>query len=375
LGEPRSAKTSGGDAVKVISVDTLDILIKKLRRGGYRVVAPKVADGAVVYDCVNGVEDLPLGFIDKQGPGSYRLNKDDKAGYFDILPGSRTWKHDLFPPKQKLFTATRDGKSFSVEREDQTSRLAFLGVRACELRAIQIQDKIFFSKGGGSLSYAKRRKSAFIIVVNCRRAGATCFCDSMKTGPRATEGYDLALTELTNNFLVETGSDRGQRMLDKLDARSARPAEKKAATVAIGKAVRDMKRSMPRDIRKILLENLESPHWETIAGRCLNCSNCTLVCPTCFCSTVTDKTSLDGEIAERWQEWDTCFSLDFSYIHGGSVRRSGGSRFRQWLTHKLTYWHDQFDSSGCVGCGRCITWCPVGIDITEEAKAFKKRRT
>jgi ferredoxin len=97
-----------------------------------------------------------------------------------------------------------------------------------------------------------------------------------------------------------------------------------------------------------------------------------MACPTCFCTTVDDVTDLTGSQAVRSRRWDSCFSMDFSYIHGGSVRSSGASRYRQWLTHKLASWQDQFGASGCVGCGRCITWCPVGIDLTEEVEAIRQ---
>ena len=99
-----------------------------------------------------------------------------------------------------------------------------------------------------------------------------------------------------------------------------------------------------------------------------------MVCPTCFCTTVEDHSDLAGETAERVRSWDSCFTLDFSYVHGGSVRTETQSRYRQWMTHKLASWIDQFGTSGCVGCGRCITWCPVGIDITEEAAAIRQTR-
>jgi ferredoxin len=134
-----------------------------------------------------------------------------------------------------------------------------------------------------------------------------------------------------------------------------------------------MGRSMDTSgIKELLYRNLDHPRWDNVASRCLTCTNCTMVCPTCFCTTVEDTTDLTGERAERWRKWDSCFTMDFSYIAGGSVRSSAKSRYRQWMTHKLASWIDQFGTSGCVGCGRCITWCPVGIDITEEVRAIRE---
>jgi Fe-S-cluster-containing hydrogenase component 2 len=135
-----------------------------------------------------------------------------------------------------------------------------------------------------------------------------------------------------------------------------------------------MGRTLATDgLREVLLRQLDSPHWDEVGERCLACANCTLVCPTCFCSSVEDVSDLDGSHAERWRRWDSCFNPGFSHIHGGEVRNSTGARYRQWLTHKLATWHDQFGTSGCVGCGRCVTWCPVGIDLTAEAARLRER--
>jgi ferredoxin len=121
-----------------------------------------------------------------------------------------------------------------------------------------------------------------------------------------------------------------------------------------------------KDLKDKLLNQLENPHWEDIASRCLGCTNCTLVCPTCFCHSVEEVADLTQDRIVRERQWDSCFNLAFSHSGGGSVRNDIRSRYRQWMTHKLAYWIDQFGSSGCVGCGRCITWCPVGIDLTAE---------
>ena len=256
-------------------------------------------------------------------------------------------------------------------------------MRPCELAAIRIQDRVFgYDKTANpdalaDSGYAERRAKSLIVAVNCSRAGKTCFCASMNTGPAVEkgQGYDLVMTEVieTNRheFVMEAGSEKGALILELLPQRKATDTDVRAAESLTARARRQMGRAMVPDVANLLKRNLEHPRWEAVAERCLTCGNCTMACPTCFCTTVEDTTDLSGDHTERWRLWDNCFSIDFSYIHGVSIRREGKSRYRQWMTHKLSSWHDQFGTSGCVGCGRCITWCPVGIDITEEAKAIK----
>ena len=359
---------------RVLPADELGGLLAALQKSGYQLIGPKIEDEAIVLGSVETVQDLPKGWVDEQDGGHYRLKSSKKAGYFDFTHGSHTWKRYLFPPKEKLWTATKSAKGISINEHRDTPKYAFLGVRACELAAISIQDEVLMKGDYVSEAYTARREQAFIIALNCRRAGGTCFCVSQGTGPKADEGFDLALTELKDRFLVEAGSERGEQILAKLKTDDASKVDIRAADKTIQKATDGMGRKMPTKAAAILEKNLESPRWDEIVKRCLDCANCTFVCPTCFCSTTTDETSLDGATAERYRQWDSCFTLDFSYIHGGAIRKSGGERYRQWITHKLTHWHDQFGMSGCVGCGRCITWCPVGIDITAEVKAFRKEK-
>jgi ferredoxin len=249
--------------------------------------------------------------------------------------------------------------------------LAFIGVRACELHAIAIQDRVLIGGAYADPHYGSRRETAFIVAVNCAEPGGTCFCASMNTGPKAAGGYDLALTEIVgegeHRFVVEAGSEAGRAVLAELPHRDATPEEVVAGDAIVAGAAARMGRAMPEveGVPELLRRNLDHPRWDEVAGRCLTCGNCTMVCPTCFCTTVEDVTSLDGTETTRLRHWDSCFTMDFSYLHGGSVRASPRSRYRQWMTHKLSSWWEQFGTSGCVGCGRCITWCPVGIDITE----------
>jgi sulfhydrogenase subunit beta (sulfur reductase) len=361
----------------VISADGLRALVEALRGRGYRVLGPTVRDGAIVYDELESAAELPIGWTENQDAATYRLERRDDEARFGYAVGPHSWKQFLLPARIRLWRARSDGDgSVEVEEEplDET-RLAFIGVRSCELHAIGIQDRVFLGGRVVERDYAARRTDTFVVAVNCFEPGGTCFCVSMGTGPKAEAGYDLALTEILegeHRLLVEVGSEQGAEVLEDLPRRVADEEDLTAASAAVEGAAQKMGRRLDAtDLRDLLQRNLEHPRWDDVAERCLTCGNCTMVCPTCFCTSVEDTTDLTGETAERTRVWDSCYSVDYSYIHGGSIRPTGRSRYRQWLTHKFGTWHDQFGSSGCVGCGRCITWCPVGIDVTEELTAIR----
>ncbi|CCE07802.1 4Fe-4S ferredoxin, iron-sulfur binding [Bradyrhizobium sp. STM 3843] len=367
-------------AAAVISRDGLQALIDALA-ADHCVLGPTVRDGAIVYDEIAKLSQLPAGWTDNQDAGRYRLERRADDALFGFAVGPESWKRFLHPPVETLWTARRDNDGFSIEAPSVTRRkFAFIGVRACEIHAMAIQDKVFLAGAYADPGYGSRRRDAFIVAVNCAEAGGTCFCVSMGTGPQAESGFDLALTELhdgsRHDFLVEVGSDEGASLLSRLPQRRADDADLEAAAAVIAQTRSQMGRTLDTDgIKDLLQTNANHPRWDDVAARCLTCGNCTMVCPTCFCTTVEDHSDLAGATAERVRKWDSCFTLDFSYLHGGSVRQSGSARYRQWITHKLASWIDQFGTSGCVGCGRCITWCPVGIDITEEAAAIRAHPT
>jgi sulfhydrogenase subunit beta (sulfur reductase) len=376
--EPRWSFMSDTPSKFVLERDNFQQLLDALVRRNYRVVGPTLRDGAIVYDTVSSTADLPVGWTDEQTGGSYRLRRRSDQALFGYAVGPNSWKHFLHPPVERLWRATRRGNQFEIQEEaNENPKIAFLGVRSCELHAISIQDRVFIHGQQVETAYKARREQVFMVAVNCAQAGGTCFCTSMNTGPRVRSGFDLALTEVLEDgrhyFLVEAGTEAGEDVMGELPHRAAENAEREAADRICAKTAATMGRTMDTvDIKDLLYRNYEHARWDDVAARCLTCANCTMVCPTCFCTTVEDVSDLKGEHAERWQKWDSCFTMDFSYIHGGSVRATPRARYRQWMTHKLAAWIDQFGTSGCVGCGRCITWCPVGIDITEEVSAIRK---
>ena len=360
-----------------IGPDDFQWIIGKLLRHGYRVIGPTVRDGAIVYDSIAHLDNLPVGWTDRQDAGQYRLEPRADAALFGYAVGPHSWKRFLHPPVERLWQARREADGFAIIEDAAAAEpLAFIGVRACELRAIAIQDRVFLLGQYLDKSYKIRRDHAFIVAVNCGQAGGTCFCASMDAGPKVDAGFDLSLTELVEKdrhlFVMEVGTAAGADMVKDLPGRPATEEEIDAAEQVVARTKAQMGRRLDTSgLKELLQANPDHPRWDEVAERCLTCGNCTNVCPTCFCTTVDDTTDLSGATAERVRRWDSCFTLDFSYIHGGNVRSSARSRYRQWMTHKLAHWIDQFGSSGCVGCGRCISWCPVGIDITEEAAAIR----
>jgi NAD(P)H-flavin reductase/NAD-dependent dihydropyrimidine dehydrogenase PreA subunit len=348
----------------------LDRLIEVLGDDGRTVIGPTISDGTIVYDTIRTRADLPLGWGDDQAPGRYRLVERGDERAFGYAVGLGSWKRHTFPSRTPIGVAEKDDDghlTFSQVVPDAPP-VAYLGVRGCELAALGVQDRVL---GQGSVidpDYAARRKNALVVAVECTVAAATCFCTSMGTGPEVGDNAaDLILTEVDDGFLVRTGSPAGEAIAADLPlepASDGRTAAGRAAVAAIRSAMGD-----PVAVEGLpgrLLAQLDSPHWAEIAERCLACANCTLVCPTCFCTSVEQRSDLDGFSSTSERVWDSCFSGDFAKVAGGNFRPRRQDRYRQWLTHKFATWVEQFGTSGCVGCGRCVTWCPVGIDVREE---------
>jgi sulfhydrogenase subunit beta (sulfur reductase) len=367
-------------ATVALSKEALDEVLINLRQQGYENIGPKVRDGSVVYEPISSMQDLPRGYASEQDAGYYRLIPTGGEDYFSLTPGSHTWKQFFFPSRTELTAYQRDTlhpDRWNVESQRiRPPAYALIGVRPCELKAIQIQDRVFLRDDVKDPIYRSHRERAFILLVNCINPGGTCFCASIGTGPKAQEGFDLAVTELEDILLVEIGSETGRMVVANL-------AWEPASAFLVQMAQRRLEAARGQMVRQIkdldligakLLSDLDNPHYVDIASRCISCGNCTQVCPTCFCWDVQEINQLDGQVVRRERVWDSCFNSEYSYVFGGNSRPTTRSRYRQWITHKLASWMLQFGTLGCVGCGRCITWCPAKIDITVEAAALVKEK-
>jgi ferredoxin len=348
-------------------------LLDRLKGWGYRVLGPTVSQAAVIYGDLALIDEMPVGYSEDQEAGQYRLKQTGSGRYFDYVVGPHSMKNFLFLPRTTVMLGMRvNGQWRLLAPEPPREKLAFIGVRSCDLHALRIQDRVFAGPPAADPDYQQRRADLFVLAVNCARSAPTCFCASMNTGPAVTAGADLVLTEFADFFTLEVGSPKGAESLAGLPWRPCTDAEVSQVQEVPRQASRQQKRRLDRStVHDELMNNLEHPRWDEVATRCLSCTNCTLVCPTCFCSAVEEVTDLAGDQVQRERVWDSCFTDEHSYVVGGSVRKSTKARYRQWLTHKLATWIDQFGTSGCVGCGRCITWCPVGIDLTEEVAAIR----
>lgn len=356
----------------VLAKTALQQVIDNLRAQQFKVLGPVRADSAIVLDEIEHISQLPIGWTAQQRPGGYRLVQTGGGEYFGSALGPHSWKQFLHPPRVDVLVSRKTENGWSFEpAADEPQLQAFLGVRACDLQAIQLLDRVFLDSYTDP-HYAKRRQRLFIIAVNCNSPAATCFCQSMHAGPKAETDYDLAITELPDTFLVHIGSEAGSEILHGVPWQPATAFDLGRATQMMQRAQSQFQKAVQTDnLPHILFEHLEDSRWDEIGMRCLSCGNCTMVCPTCFCNTMEDHITLDGQTGTRTRIWDSCFVMDFSHMHAGNSRPTTRSRYRQWLTHKFASWKDQFGSLGCVGCGRCTTWCPVGIDITDEVRALR----
>jgi len=347
-------------------------LIRNLRDRGYTVVGPSLSEGVVRLMELTGSADLATGVVDVQAPGSYALGRESPL-VFSSVNGPDSPKRYIHPAEVELSKLVDIGDGIeSVSAFHPVGKFAFFGIRPCDLRAVEVMDRTMLTPGFEDRVYSALRNNSIFIVVNCTKAGENCFCVSMGTGPSAESGYDVAITELPEKLLVDI-PEKNTPLFQGIELKPATEAELRTGAEMVQRAREQMgMRIAERDPSKRMYAAMDSPAWGKVAERCLACGNCTMVCPTCFCNTIIDRIDLRDESVSRVRVWDSCLSRDFVYSAGGNPRLQKMARYRQFVMHKFAYWPDEFGTYGCVGCGRCITWCPVGIDITETVNGVLK---
>ena len=368
------------DPTRWLPFDDLDRLLEALRADGRTIIGPVVRDEAIILDEITSADDLPAGRGAETAPGRYRLTRREDARRFDHAVGPMSPKRWTFPPRAPI----RVGK-----RTASGVRFARFGSSSCPPRAPRRAGlRARRPRHPGSRparrpaidgDYRARRAATFVVAVECATPTSTCFCTSMGTGPEVDGGLRRR-ADRARRGLRRADRIGGRRGVDRV-ARPRRPpiaaARKRRPTVVAGaRRAMGVPTSTCRTARAGLAGAPDHPRWAAVAERCLGCTNCTLVCPTCFCTSVVQTSDLDGTTSTDGT--DLGFLLRRRVRQGGRRHRSGRTakdRYRQWLTHKFSTWWDQFGSSGCVGCGRCIAWCPVGIDVREELAVIAGDRT
>jgi len=346
----------------------LQHLITILTQQKYQVLGPQVRDQTIVYEPLESVEQLPRGIRDIQSPGKYVLTETQNNLWFGWANGPQAIKPLCFSPQEILWESSTTTHTLDFQATlPETGLTAILGVRACDIAALKLQDQHFLHGEYIDPYYKARRQSLLVIGVDCSHPADTCFCNATGDGPCVSDGADIVLTELNNGFLIHADTPSGKAVTNQLTLIAPSKLQLVEAEKQNKEAAERQTRGLPNaNIQKSLNAIQSHQHWEDIGKRCLACGNCTAVCPSCFCHSEHDESDIEGNSATHVRQWDSCFNQQHSYIHGIIIRGDTSMRYRQWLTHKFAHWVTQYGRSGCTGCGRCITWCPVGIDVTLE---------
>lgn len=337
------------DEVFVLDKKDLNSFVKKIAKK-YEVVGPVRKGKKYTFEKISSVEEMSLDY--------------DTT----ILPPKKL----LLPPKEKLFSFSIEDGVVKIKEEKEERKTVLFAVHPCDVNAILLLDKVM-EKDFLDPYYFGKRRGMVLIAMNCTQPRENCFCTSFDTGPELKVGYDLLLSDLGKKYLVEVGTEDGEKLVKGAKLRNAKKEDMKEKKKRINIVKRKIRKAIEiENLEKYLKKNFDHEKWGELKEKCLFCGSCTLVCPTCFCYNVTDFNSHTLRTGERIRNWDSCLTLEFAEVAlGGNFRKERDARIKQRIYHKLDYFKEQFDSLGCVGCGRCIDACVMEIDITEVISAIR----
>ena len=360
---------SAGKVFFIGGLRELELLMRFLQRefNGAKLYGYKLQNGNVVFGELASVSDLPLGVVDEQKPGYYRLLQGFRFRHCMDSP-----KRFLLPPEHLLVTISSSYDVIKVE--DDVEPVILFGIKPCDLKAIEILDRIIY---GRNPVYTKRRDSVKAVVVEeCLEPGETCFCAAVNSGPTASRGFDIAYARLRQDlFIFRYGSPLGEKILSRIGLREASEEHVKKYLELVDKARALMMARIPpiKDIGELLRKRAsDKKFWEDESMNCVGCGNCNYVCPTCFCIEIDDR--VEGNVSRRVAIWAGCRTYTYGLVAGGHFRRDLYTRYRHFILHKFVFYPIQVGDVGCVGCGRCITWCPMGIDMRDTLKHLTEVR-
>lgn len=332
----------------------------------YRVIGPKKENYSLNLGELKNPRDLALGYISEEDRGIYRLYKEEGSMSIDRARYMNHPKYFTHLPTEELYRTKKTNGSFEVEEPEMDKRkLAFVLIKSCDISALHCMDRVFDQKYKDP-SYNATREDTLIIGANCFHPGKNCFCTTFNAGPTTDKGFDLQLSDFGDKYMVEVGTEKGAELLSQIPSHPAGADDLQKKEMMTERSKRLMFKAF--DIKKgvkTLNENYEHPYWDELKNDCFSCTNCISVCPLCFCYEVSDESNVTRTESRRVRKWDACQDLNFAGIHGANFREDRAARLKHWVNHKIHWQHDQYGCSGCTGCSRCITWCPIGIDITE----------
>jgi sulfhydrogenase subunit beta (sulfur reductase) len=340
---------------KILQKKDLGKFVENLKKD-HEVIGPKRKAEGYIFDYIDDSGELALDYTTT------------------MLPPKKIF----FPPREPLYSYEKVGEEVVIKdlSEKWKKKRILFGVHSCDINALLILDGVFGGKLKDQL-YLNRRRNTLIIGMNCRSPGENCFCDAMTTGPTIKKGYDLLLTDIGDKYYVQVGSKAGEKLLSRDLFRTATKADRKKMEAEVIRVKNKLQSDFGIDkLGEKMKGKFWSKLWEAQTKKCVLCGACNFVCPTCYCFDVVDETDLAGKKGQRVRVWDTCHFKDFATVAGGINFRGGKvPRVKQRLYHKLCYSTEQRGVYDCVGCGRCIQFCPAKIDIREIIKDVQGETT